>query len=151
MRHIARGAILVGVVFVGLAVGIGAGAPQPPARYFGICSENVENIEIVNKGRQNLPLMVVTLNPKGQQELHEYTRTHIGLELNIVFDGVSLGRSRVYASIGSGIVFSREWRSTDAARAFAKLVRDQAIDAPCGLLAILETDDEQLGFDQGVP
>ena len=153
MRHVARAPIPVGVALVGFLVitaGIDAdGTPPQPLSHFGICSGNVADIQIVHDGRQGLPVMVIRLSPEGRRELHEHTRSHVGRELDVVFDGVSFGRNKIHASVDSGLVVSGEWRSIDAARAFARLIRDEAIDAPCGVLEPLEPDEP--GFEQPEP
>ena len=135
--------------FRGQASAQNATAPGSPTLFFGICSDNVLQIDIVNEGRQGLPVMTLTLTPKAQKQLYELTQKHLGRELDVVFDGVSLARAKIHASVDSGLIISREWRSMVAARAFAKLIRDEAIDAPCGVLGELKSDE--LGFERRAP
>jgi preprotein translocase subunit SecD len=141
---------MVGVILIGCqgpVLGSGNTDSTVDILRFGLCSANVSQVDVSGTGSHGLPVIVVTLTADGRTELYDLTCKYAGRELDVVFDGVSLTRARIQTSIDSGIVVSREWRSVAAASAFAALIRDEAIDAPCGRLS--EVKPIAPGFGQG--
>jgi len=127
--------IMVGIALVGLlgqVIAESATESRLPVLFFGLCSDNVLRIEISSEGAQDSPVMIITLTAEGRKEFFELTKKHLGRELDVVFDGVSLARAKIRAEVDSGVVILSGWRSEAAVRAMGELIRDDSIDAPCG-------------------
>jgi preprotein translocase subunit SecD len=133
---------IVWSLVTGESIGGGASETDRSALYFGLCSSNVSATEITDGGRQRLPVIVFTLTVDGRREFFDLTSHNVGRELDVVFDGVSLGKNTIRAAVESGFVVSREWRSHEAAVAFASLVRDDSNGAPCGSIEEPKNDSD---------
>lgn len=102
---------------------------------FGICPANISNVIVTKEGDGEGPVrLAITLNGDGSKQLQPLSEQHLGEVVEVVFDGAVLLRTTVSARIDSGKVLSGRWSSERAAEELAKLLGNNTLKVPCGLI-----------------
>lgn len=101
---------------------------------FALCASNVKTAVVA---RSSVPgdktvTIEIKLNPISSSQLEKMTRNHIGQTIEIVYDGAILLRTPILAVNDSGLILSRKWTSSAAARKMTALLTDPTIKVPCG-------------------
>jgi hypothetical protein len=113
----------------------GGAADADGAVRFGICPANISTVIITKEGDGEGPVrLAITLNSDGSKQLQSLSEEHLGEVVEMVFDGAVLVRAPLSARITSGKVLSRRWSSERAAEEFAKLLGNNTLEVPCGLI-----------------
>ncbi len=102
---------------------------------FGICPANISTVIVTKEGDGEGPVrLAITLNSDGSKQLQFLSEQHLGEVVEMVFDGAVLVRTPVSARITSGKVLSGRWSSERAAEELAKLLGNNTLGVPCGLI-----------------
>ncbi len=138
LRALRKGLGPLAVVLLALIVplehAVAEGEADRAAR-FGVCPANIANVIVAReRDGDGLALLMITLDSAGSEQLHSFTKQHLGEIVEMVFDGAVLARIRVSSFIASGKMSSRTWSSMAAAEELAKLLGNSTLGVPCGPL-----------------